>query len=163
MALTVVLIRHGQAKNKQLGQSDYDRELTTFGAKALSSAFPTNLSLVPVTAASELWVSPAVRARQTAEIANETLHINIHRELKCLYEQDQQRFLEELQQTNADTVVAVGHIPFMEDMLARLTGTYLGFDTGAAACVEIDDRFVQRLTSTSRKGKLKWFVSGPEA
>lgn len=163
MALTVVLIRHGEAQNKRFGETDYDRELTFKGAEALADAFPDNLSLVRTSKASELWVSPAVRARQTADIANETLNIDIFRELKCLYEQDQQKFLEELQKTNADTVVAVGHIPFMEDMLARLTGVYMGFSTGSAAAVEIDDAYVSTLSTSPIRGRLLWYVSGPVA
>lgn len=155
MALTVVLIRHGEAKSKRLGETDFDRELTKRGAKALERAFPEYLRMVDTSLASELWMSPAVRARQTAEIANKTLHIETHREIPALYEQDQKAFLDQLGQTNADVVVAVGHIPFMEDVAARLCGTYLGFSTGAAAAIEIDD--------ATGRGTLKWFVQGPRS
>ncbi len=154
MSQTVVLIRHGEAKNKELGQTDFERELTTHGAAALSKAFPRTLSLVDVTDASELWVSTAARARQTAEIANQTLGIKNVREMKSLYAQDQRAFVDELAQSNADVVVAVGHIPFMEDMCARLCGQYLGFSTGAAAAVEV---------GPSGRGRLLWFVQGPDA
>lgn len=162
MALTVVLIRHGEAKLKELGQTDCERELTDDGAKALKEAFPQALSLVGVTGASELWMSPAARARATAQIANETLGIETCREMKSMYAQDQDEFLAELSQTNADVVVAVGHIPFMEDMCARLSGQYLSFSTGAAAAIEIDDRAVRSLSSGLGRGRLKWFVQGPE-
>ena len=162
MALTIVLIRHGEAKLKELGQTDFERELTDAGAKALREAFPRTLSLVDVTSATELWMSPAARARATAAIANETLGIETCREVRSMYAQDQGEFLRELSQTNADVIVAVGHIPFMEDMCARLCGQYLGFSTGAAAAVEIDDRAVRGLGSGLGRGRLKWFVQGPE-
>jgi phosphohistidine phosphatase len=152
MSLTVVLIRHGEAKNKRLGQTDFERELTERGAEALREAFPRALDLVDVTDKTELWVSPATRALQTAQIANETLRIETQRELESMYEQDQEAFLRELSQTDADVVVAVGHIPFMEDVAARLCGTYLGFSTGAAAAVSINE---------SGRGELEWFVQGP--
>lgn len=154
MGLKVVLVRHGEAKSKKLGQTDFDRELTKKGARALAEAFPETFGLVEPTLASELWVSPAVRARQTADIANETLGIEIIREQRFLYEQDQQSFLNALSDTNADLVVVVGHIPFMEDTCALLTGTFLGFSTGGAACVEM---------GLGSRGRLLWFVQGPEA
>ena len=162
MAFTVVLIRHGDAKSKQFGQTDFERELTEEGIEALREAFPRNLSLVNVTQATELWVSSAVRARQTAEIANDTLGIETIREMRSLYDQDSRKVLAELAQSNADTVVLVGHIPFMDDLCALLTGVYLGFSTGAAAAVEIDDAGVRRLGDGFVRGRLQWFVQGPQ-
>jgi len=162
MAVTLVLIRHGEARGKRLGETDFDRELTEAGAKALRAAFPKNLSMIEVTKATELWMSKAVRAKQTAMIANETLNIATFRELGSMYEQDQQAFLVELSECEADTVVAVGHIPFMEDMCARLTGSYLGFSTGAAAAIEISDQSMSRIASGHARGRLLWFVQGPD-
>ena len=162
MAFTVVLIRHGEAKSKKFGESDFDRELTEEGIEALREAFPRSLSLVNATAASELWVSSAVRARQTADIANKTLGIETIREMCSLYEQDDRAVLAELAKSNADTVVLVGHIPFMEDFCSRLSGTYLGFSTGAVAAIEIDDAVVRRLSDSYVRGRLQWFVQGPQ-
>lgn len=153
MALTVVLVRHGEAKNKKLGQTDFDRELTKKGAAALRESFPKTFGLVGPTRASELWISPAVRARMTAEIANDTLGIETVHEMRALYEQDQQAFVDALRDTNADLVVVVGHIPFMEDACAMLTGTFLSFSAGAAAAIQVSD---------SGRGRLLWFVQGPE-
>lgn len=153
MALTVVFVRHGEAKGKKLGQTDFERELTKGGIAALKEAFPKTFDMLEPTRASELWVSTATRARQTAEIVNETLGIETHRERGYLYEQDQQAFLDELGETNADLVVVVGHIPFVEDACALLTGTFLNFAPGAAAAVEV---------SSSCRGRLLWFVQGPQ-
>ena len=154
MEQTVVLIRHGEAKNKAAGQTDFERALTDAGAAALRAHFPRALSLVDATDKSELWASTALRARQTADIANEALGIQEYRELECMYAQDQAAFLKQLALSCADVVVAVGHIPFMEDMCARLCGQYLGFSTGAAAAVRISD---------AGRGRLLWFVQGPQA
>lgn len=153
MALTVVLVRHGEAKNKKLGQTDFERRLTKKGAAALREAFPQTFSMLEPTLASELWVSTAARARETADIANATLGIETIREMPSLYDQDHQAFIDALSETNADLVVVVGHIPFMEDACAMLTGTYLGFSTGAAAAIEV---------SSSGRGRLLWFIQGPE-
>lgn len=161
MALTVVLIRHGEAKRKEFGQTDFDRELTSLGAKELEEHFPRALSLLEVTAASELWVSPAKRARQTAQIANQTLGIETYREIRSLYDQDEDAFLEELSRCNADVVVVVGHIPFMEDVCARLCGQFMSFSTGAAAAISIDDKKVHKVAKSRVHGRLRWYVQGP--
>ncbi|MBR3226239.1 MAG: histidine phosphatase family protein [Atopobiaceae bacterium] len=153
MALKIVLVRHGDAKSKKLGQTDHERELTKRGVAALREAFPQTFSLVEPTIASELWVSTAIRARQTADIANETLGIEMVRLREYLYEQDHQEFLDEISQTNADLVVVVGHIPFVEDACYQLIGTSLGFSTGAAAAIELSEQ---------GRGRLLWFVQGPE-
>ena len=154
MARIVVLVRHGEAKNKKLGQSDFDRELTKKGAEALRQAFPKTFGLLEPTDKSELWMSSAIRARQTAEIANQTLGIATIREMPELYNQDHEAFMAELAQTDADLVVVVGHIPFMEDACDMLTHTYLGFSTGAAAAIRVDDDL---------RGRLLWFMQGPNA
>ena len=101
------------------------------------------------------------RFKAMEKIANETLGIETCRELRCLYEQDHEKFLAELAQTNADTVVVVGHIPFMEDMCAQLCGQYLGFSTGAAAAISISDKQVRQLGRGRVRGRLLWFVQGP--
>lgn len=152
MALKIILVRHGEAKSKKPGQTDHERELTKRGAAALREAFPQTFSLVEPTLASELWVSTAIRARQTADIANETLGIETVRLRDSLYEQDHQAFMDEILQTNADLVVVVGHIPFMEDACYHLTGTSLGFSTGAAAAIELPEH---------GRARLLWFVQGP--
>ena len=153
MACTVVLVRHGEAKNKKLGQSDFDRELTKKGAEALRQAFPQTFGLLKPTDKSELWVSSAIRARQTAEIANKTLGIKTIREMPELYDQDHGAFMAELAQTTADLVVVVGHIPFMEDACDMLTHTFLGFSTGGVAAISVDDNL---------RGRLLWFMQGPD-
>ena len=107
-------------------------------------------------------MSKAVRARQTAEIANETLGISTFREFGSMYEQDQGRFLEHLSKCSADTVVAVGHIPFVEDLCALLTGTFLDFSTGGAAAVEISDKDMAQIATGRVHGRLLWFIQGPK-
>lgn len=161
MALTVVLVRHGDAKGKRLGQTDFERELTQVGMDALEEAFPRSLAMVDVTDKTELWVSTAIRAQQTADIANKTLGIQTRRAFDDMYEQDQEAFFKELAQTDADVVVAIGHIPFMEDVAARLCGTFLNIATGGVAAIALDDKACSRLTSGMARGRLLWFVQGP--
>ena len=151
MSLTVVLVRHGEPKRKKLGETDFERTLTDWGAKVLRESYPQTMGILHVTPQSELWFSPAARALQTAEIANETLGIKTQRELPYLYEQDIDAFLDDLSQAEADLVVVVGHIPFMEEACSELCGQYVRFTPGTAAIIRIEDG----------KGRLVRVVEGP--
>ena len=154
MSRTLVLVRHGDALGREPGQTDAQRSLSDAGKRALEEAFPRTLGLLDPTASSELWVSPALRARQTAEIANKTLGIEATYQLKCLFDQDHDEFLDTYAGIGTDLVVAVGHIPFMEDMTLRLCGANLSFAPGAACAIDMGDAGLH--------GHLLWFVQGPQ-
>jgi len=161
MARTIVLVRHGKAQRADVNAPDIERSLVPGGAEALAAAYPTTFALLgALEAPALLWVSPALRARQTAEQVASALEASgiAHTAAEaraCLWEQDGFAFLAELANTPDDaTVIAVGHIPFMEGALARLTGTDLAFKPGAVACVAASE-------GLGRSGKLLWFVQGP--
>ncbi len=165
MATTIVFVRHGQAMPTPAGGTDLDRSLTDAGISALRAAFPRTFSLVDVDEGTELWVSPALRAKQTAAIANDTLGIAHDKIFQCqaLYDQDEAEFLEQVAASGAQTVVAVGHVPFMDRMVEWLTGTYLGFSTGAAAAVKVASMDDALRPDGRLPGRLLWFVQGPRA
>ncbi len=161
MAVNLVLVRHGQAAAKRLGQTDAERPLTPEGLAAIRAAFPKTMSLVEVSEATELWVSPALRARQTAEVANETLGIPAERQRECieLYAQEEDEFLSLACESDADTIVCVGHVPFMNRMVEYLSGQPVQFDTAGVAALRIDHDVHDMCQLPAR---LLWFVQGPE-
>lgn len=155
MVKTLVLVRHGEPEKDSSSGSDFDRRLTAPGEHALSVAYPTTFSLLGDDSGAVVWSSPALRALQTAEVvaaAVDAAGIEIR---DSLYAQDQAAFLAELEASEDETVVAVGHAPFMDQLAARLTGVSLSFSKGAAAAVELTG-------GTSGPGALRWFVAGPE-
>ena len=102
-----------------------------------------------------LWSSPAVRAMQTAEEVDRALGGWLTTvPVDSLWEQDEAAFADQLAQTDADCLIAVGHIPFMERMVERLTGVKLALKPGGMATVDLD--------ADGRSGTLAWFVQGPE-
>ena len=155
MIRRLILIRHGDAENRRLGETDSQRRLTNVGLKALKREYPSMLaSLASDLDDLQVWSSEAVRARQTAEVACEALGIapetiEFH---KSLYAQDYDLFYAELEAAEG-TVMAVGHIPFMEEVTGDLTGTYLSFPKGSVACFEVHGDL--------RRAELVWFARGP--
>ena len=157
MIRKLILIRHGDAENRRLGETDAERRLTSYGLKALQDAYPTLLA--PLSADKDdlqVWSSEAVRARQTAEVACDALGlphdvIEFHR---SLYAQDYDFFYGELAAAEG-VVVAVGHIPFMEEVVFDLAHQSLPFHKGSIACLEVGEEGLS-------KAQLAWAMRVPE-
>lgn len=166
MVKTLVLVRHGKAEAANPDQPDTERKLTPDGRAALASShgFKRTFSLLTAEERENavIWASPAVRAMQTAhEVARAIGEHTIlgDRRLSAaesLWHQDRDTFLAELDRVNASCLIAVGHIPFMEDLAEYLTGDQLTFKPGAAAAIKMGKSLKQG------KARLQWFVQGPK-
>ena len=86
----------------------------------------------------EIWASPTARTRQTAREVVRAYSCDIPVvEHESLLRQDFAAFCGELAATTTPCVIAVGHNPFMEDVLACLCGARLDCATGAVAAVRL--------------------------
>lgn len=155
MTKKLVLVRHAKTE-RGYGKLDIYRELTDAGRAAIEEAYPRTFALLegesPV-----IWASPAVRARQTAQVVASALgiaqsEIELH---SCIYSQDEDFLLAELDAAEDECIVVVGHVPLVEDMAYDLAGIALDFNTGAACALELTGQ-------VSKPAKLIWFVRGPK-
>lgn len=169
---TLVVMRHGKAMPAAESQQDRDRELTKAGAAALDARLPHMLRLLETgSSTAQIWASPAKRACQTAELLKKALRANrvpLKKKIRLhesLWEQDLDTFLEELRSSDADFVFAVGHVPFVEDIVDELAGSTPPFSTGALACLEVHfaDEDAQDVVPAQDTARLLWFVQGPVA
>lgn len=158
MLKKLVLVRHGDAEFFGPEGTDESRRLTRWGLRALERAYPQTFAALKQEPKLSIWVSPAVRTAQTAEVIGRVVGIDSDEfdEHLSLYEQDDEEFLAELYAEGDGCVVAVGHVPFMYRFLGELTGEDMPFDKGSAACIGFD-------SDDLLKGKLLWFVDGPKA
>ena len=156
MISRLVLVRHG-APDYTFDGPDLERPLTEGGLRALTDALPSELSLLEPRRGVQIWTSPAKRARQTAKALAEALHQDggVVAQHDDLYAQDVGLFITELR-LSAGTVVAVGHVPFMEQLTEYLTGDRIRFNKGAAASIVFPGQ-------TMEGAVLEWFVQGPDA
>lgn len=157
MVETLVLVRHGDAELFGPEGTDESRRLTELGIEALERDYPMTFARICDRADLKIWVSPAVRALETAEIAGKVLDIEpesfeLH---NSLYEQDDDVFVAELEAEGTGCIVAVGHIPFMQRLAFELAGVDLPFGKGAVAAISFP-------TGDLRRGQLDWFVQGPK-
>jgi phosphohistidine phosphatase SixA len=169
MKKTLVIMRHGKAMPLAQGQSDAERSLTKAGGAALSARLPHMLSLVEAEGgAARIWTSPATRARQTAKLLKKALRENHVSTDKiephdCLWKQDVDGLLDDLRNSDAELVFAVGHAPFVENVVERLVGSSPSFSTGALGCLEVRLADADEgLDSSARDdARLLWFAQGP--
>ena len=161
MARMLILVRHGKAEPAAAAPTDRERALTPEGRAALAGAngFPRTFSLLDDAQRAEavLWASSARRAQETAQEVARVIGERPIEDHGSLWEQSGGAFLHELHESSAPCVVAVGHIPFMNEMVAYLTGTAVNFKPGAASALELDDTLAQGAS------RLMWFVQGPRA
>ena len=161
---TLVVMRHGKAMPPMQDQHDADRSLTEAGIRALDVRLPHMLRLLETSGGvAQIWTSPARRACQTAELLESALRksrIPHKRRIEphdCLWEQDLDGFLDDLRASKADLIFAVGHAPFVEDVVEELAGSTPPFSTGALGCLEVRDT----ITDLQDTARLLWFAQGP--
>ena len=163
MVETLVLVRHGKAEPGSPTLPDIERSLTSAGRAALAApeGFPTIFARLdgPMREQAELWVSPALRARQTAEEVAAVIGARPLIEHESLWEQDGVAFLDELAAADARTVIAVGHIPFMNELLDWLTGEAERFSPGGVAAI----RLSPTRSASELGGTLLWTAKAPKA
>ena len=141
MVTTLVLVRHGDAEASN-PEGDKERTLTGAGLRALERAYPQAFARLRGVEGLTLWVSPAVRALQTAGVVASALGldpetIDAH---DSLYEQDEDEFMAEVGAASEPTVIAVGHVPFMERLAHTLTGESVAFHKGAVHALRLGER-----------------------
>ncbi len=158
MVNTLVLVRHGDVESTSETGFDADRRLTPAGIRALEIAYPRTFKLLGEDPEVSIWCSPAIRALQTAGVVAEAVDacgIDVH---QCLYDQDVAAFLADLKaaQVEADTLVVVGHAPFMDIVAHHFCGSQLQFNKGAVMAIALPD-------GPEAAGKLGWYVAGPDA
>lgn len=136
---TLIVMRHGKAERPEEGVDDKDRQLSAYGARALRATCKQSLKQMRKNATVNIWSSPALRAMQTAEIvfdACKQAGIQVIGELEsvdALWDCDFDAFIEHVRSCSADVVFAVGHNPFIEEVVEQLTGSRITFATGSIA------------------------------
>lgn len=155
MVKTLVLVRHGTPESSSASGSDFDRRLTPSGARALEVAYPRTFALLGDDVEVTVWSSPAIRALETADVVARATGAEGIEPHDALYAQDAPSFFAELAAAEAETLVVVGHAPFMDIVASRILGSAPAFGKGAAAAIALSE-------GTVEEGRLLWFVAGPK-
>lgn len=154
MILQIIFIRHGIAEAGSSGKSDFERRLTKKGKQKLQDTLPFLLPLQHADREILIWSSPLVRARETAGIAADILHvkeIEFYDFIEEGYFNEFWNAIEKLSPPADRTILVVGHEPTMGYWSQALCGACLPFKKGAAAS------FIYH-AGAPETAELQWFL-----
>jgi phosphohistidine phosphatase len=153
--MKVIFLRHAEAETAG-SSGDERRELTRQGRKDAKIAAQALERMGEVVDA--ILTSPLIRARQTAEIAGKVLEAQVHEEASLAPPGDAKVLRARLQALGEDgrqTIVVVGHNPYMEEMLSiYISGSsqaQISLGKAGAAGIELP-------LSGEGKAQLEWLL-----
>lgn len=140
MSIQLILIRHGIAENIAEDGTDFNRKLTNEGREKLKRRLPNLKSKVQYLENSQIWTSPLLRAKETAEILSESLSIEEIRYYDFVAEGSYDEFLTMVNLAEENTTIfVVGHQPYLGDWSYELTKKSIPFKKGAGASFTIEN------------------------
>jgi phosphohistidine phosphatase len=158
---SLLLLRHAKSGNLVPGLNDFDRILTDGGRKAAEllgaymSSHKVHLDFV--------MSSPAVRARETAEIVLRASNKRIDPQYdQRIYEATAQNLLDVIHdvEKRRKQILLVGHNPSLEELLGLLTGVQQPMGTASLAKLSADISEWNKCESGTCV--LDWLVTGSE-
>src|SRR5574344_1616729 len=117
MTANIFIMRHGDAT---LSIPDYHRSLSEYGVKQVLKSVDFISSILGNNEINEIYTSPYVRAKQTAEL--------VRSKINCK-EIIEEQYLNPLD-LNAGNYVVVSHLPCIGLLCSELINSHISFNTG---------------------------------
>lgn len=154
MSKYLVLYRHGMAEDKAKAANDDLRSLSIRGKKLLKKSVSGFKTMLGKHENVQIYSSPKVRSRETAEMLSEELSLDNPIYLDFLGTGGNVRLLRELvADIDPGTVaIVVGQQPFLSIWSQELSGVFLPFKKGTAACFKFPDE------PGEIKAELRWYL-----
>lgn len=134
----ICLMCHGKAEPYRDGQDDSGRVLTSRGIQDVRDMAALARKWWPG-GTTRIWTSPLIRACQTADIMSQSLQPAAIRTDCYIGDGDLSGLYEELKALpEMDTLLIVGHQPYLDRWTEAWTGSPAGFKTASMALVSYD-------------------------
>mgnify|MGYP001158014214 FL=1 len=146
--MRIIFLRHGEAIERG-SVDDEQRFLTERGKRDLESNLPALAAYLRSRNNVEIWSSPKIRAIETAQILTSGMENKDIRFKDFIGDGDTEQLKSELEKTGAETVVIVGHQPYLSEWVDELCDSEILFQKGAAAEIEY-------YPDSDQKGKVLW-------
>jgi phosphohistidine phosphatase len=154
MSKYIILYRHGIAEDKAVSPNDDLRSLSIRGRRLLARSIAGLKIMLGRHENVKIFSSPKLRAVETAEMLSSELDLEPPKYYDFLATGGHIRLirgiLEELE--HGEVAIVVGHQPFLSVWSQELSGFYLPFKKGTAACYKFPNDI------TERKGELRWYL-----
>ena len=158
---TLLILRHAKSSWENTNLSDFERPLNKRGLEAapvMGEVLKKNQFQPEI-----ILSSPAMRARQTAEIIRKTACIKGKVEFEeRIYEASPARLLEVISEQNDEvkSIMLVGHNPGLEALVKTLTGQMQPMPTAALAVIDLEINHWNEVNSLT--GKLRALIRPKE-
>lgn len=153
MSKYIILYRHGIAEDKSIATHDDLRSLSIRGRRLLNKSVTGFKVMLGKNKNVKIYSSPKLKAVQTAEMISSELNLEAPQYYDFLATGGNVSLIKEIIEDldPSDVAVIVGHQPYLSVWSQELTGFYLPFKKGTAACF----RFPNEGTE---KGELRWYL-----
>lgn len=154
MSKYLILYRHGMAEDKANAPTDDLRSLSPRGKHLLKKSLSGFETMIGNHDKVQIYSSPKARAKETAEILSEELNLETPIYLDFLGTGGSVRLLRELVTDLEPGTVAItiGQQPFLSLWSQEVSGTFLRFKKGTAACFKFPDE------GGEAKAELRWYL-----
>lgn len=135
--MEVFVLRHGKAE--PYNSQDASRELVERGRREVEQIIQASLN--DLQHIEEIWVSPYIRAQQTAQIAAHHLRLPLRSQKLLLPETDPRLVISLIQEVQYASLLLVSHQPLVSRLVDTLCGSAAGFhsmETAALACIDME-------------------------
>lgn len=154
MSKYLILYRHGMAEDKSRATNDDLRSLSIRGKTLLKKSVSGFKTMLGNHDNIQIYSSPKLRARQTAEMLSMELDLENPIFLDFLGTGGNVRLLRQLvTEIEPGTVaIMVGQQPFLSIWSQELSGVFLPFKKGTAACFKFPNE------GGEAKAELRWYL-----
>lgn len=155
MSKYLILYRHGMAEEKEKAESDDLRSLSIRGKNLLKKSVSGFETMLDTHNNVKIYSSPKVRARETAEMLSDELALDDPTYLEFLGTGGSVRLLRELVEDiePGDAAIIVGQQPYLSLWSQEISGTFLRFKKGTAACFRFPND-----GEGEAKAELRWYL-----
>ena len=155
MSKYLILYRHAMAEDKENAESDEERSLSPRGKKLLEKSVEGFNKMLATHNNVKLYSSPKARAKETAEMLSEELDLGDPEYLDFLGTGGGVRLIRDLVEDvkPGDTAIIVGQQPYLSLWSQEISGTFLRFKKGTAACFKFPDN-----EGGEEKAELRWYL-----
>ncbi len=158
MSKYLVLYRHGLAEEKEKASSDELRSLSLRGSNLLRKSMDGFKKMLGNNEKIQIYSSPKMRSRQTAEALAEELGLEPPIFLDFLGSGGHVRNIRQLitDIEPGTMAIMVGQQPYLSIWSQELSGIFLPFKKGTSACFKFPD------AGGEAKAELRWYLQTRE-
>ncbi len=158
MSKYLILYRHGMAEDKEKISDDDLRSLSLRGKKLLKKSVSGFKTMLGNHKSMQIYSSPTLRVRETAEMLSEELDLDDPIYLDFIGTGGSVRLLRDLvtDMEPEDVAIIVGQQPYLSLWSQELSGTFLRFKKGTAACFKLPNE------GGEAKAELIWYLQARE-